>query len=167
VACDIGRADQVDALFDTIAEGHGRLDHAHNNAGIEGRHAPVHAYRDDEFERVLRIHLLGVFQCVKREVASAARMAKPPSVRVAATSASWIARSPARWRVAASTAAALTATNVNGALIGVPTTSAWPRPSSPEASGQAEEVKGEDDGEYAGHRDDATGAGRRRHPPQG
>jgi NAD(P)-dependent dehydrogenase (short-subunit alcohol dehydrogenase family) len=69
VACDVGDADQVDALFDAIAKVHGRLDHAHNNAGVEGRHARVHAYRDDEFERVLRINLLGVFRCLKREVA--------------------------------------------------------------------------------------------------
>jgi len=69
IACDVAEGEQIDALFDAIERGYGRLDQAHNNAGVEGLNAPLHEYRDDEFERVLRINLTSVYRCIKREVA--------------------------------------------------------------------------------------------------
>jgi NAD(P)-dependent dehydrogenase (short-subunit alcohol dehydrogenase family) len=69
IACDVGDGEQIDTLFDTIENKYGRLDQAHNNAGVEGQYAALHEYRDEEFERVLRVNLTGVYRCVKREVA--------------------------------------------------------------------------------------------------
>lgn len=36
IEADVSRSDQVEALMDRIMESYGRLDYAHNNAGIEG-----------------------------------------------------------------------------------------------------------------------------------
>ncbi|HEU4650782.1 MAG TPA: SDR family NAD(P)-dependent oxidoreductase [Croceibacterium sp.] len=39
----------------------GRIDGFFNNAGIEGRLAPTHEYEIDEFDKVLRVNLRGMF----------------------------------------------------------------------------------------------------------
>jgi NAD(P)-dependent dehydrogenase (short-subunit alcohol dehydrogenase family) len=68
VACDVGEGEQIDALFAAIESRYGRLDQAHNNAGVEGLPGPLHECRDEEFERVLRVNLMSVYRCVKGEV---------------------------------------------------------------------------------------------------
>jgi NAD(P)-dependent dehydrogenase (short-subunit alcohol dehydrogenase family) len=68
VECDLADGEQIDALFAEMASTYGRLDQAHNNAGVEGKVAPLHEYRDDEFERVLRVNLTSVYRCMKHEV---------------------------------------------------------------------------------------------------
>ena len=60
VACDVGDKTQVDALVDSAVAAYGRLDCAVANAGI------VHACEflelaEDDFDRVLRVNLKGVF----------------------------------------------------------------------------------------------------------
>ncbi|MBF4571870.1 SDR family oxidoreductase [Herbiconiux sp. VKM Ac-1786] len=67
VVVDVGDAESVHAMVDaTIAE-FGRLDFAHNNAGVSaiGRTADL---EPEQFERVIRVNLLGVFHCIKYEI---------------------------------------------------------------------------------------------------
>lgn len=66
---DVSEPDAVTALIDGIVAAHGRLDAAHNNAGISG--APT-AFTDlgyDEWERMIAVNLTGVFLCMQRELA--------------------------------------------------------------------------------------------------
>jgi NAD(P)-dependent dehydrogenase (short-subunit alcohol dehydrogenase family) len=69
IATDVSQAPAVEALIHRIVETYGRLDCAHNNAGIEGPAVAFHEYPDDEWDRVLGINLKGVFVCMKAEIA--------------------------------------------------------------------------------------------------
>lgn len=65
---DVARADEVAHLVAAIVDTYGRLDYAHNNAGIEGVLVPFHEYPDANWERVLSVNLTGVFLCMKHEI---------------------------------------------------------------------------------------------------
>ena len=69
VRADVSQAGDVDALVRTTVERYGRLDYAHNNAGIEG--VPGTAFIDvpeEAFDRVLAVNLKGVWLCLKAEL---------------------------------------------------------------------------------------------------
>ena len=69
IRCDVTDVQQVRAAIDATVAAHGRLDCAFNNAGVFGERAHVHEYPEAEFERLIRIHLFGVFYCLKYELA--------------------------------------------------------------------------------------------------
>ena len=53
----------------TTVATYGRLDYAHNNAGIAGRlRAPLHECPEDVWDHVLAINLKGVWLCMKYEI---------------------------------------------------------------------------------------------------
>jgi NAD(P)-dependent dehydrogenase (short-subunit alcohol dehydrogenase family) len=56
-----------------MAQRHGRLDGAFNNAGIEGPTAKLLKLSVEEWERVIRVDLTGVFVCMKCEIEQMAR----------------------------------------------------------------------------------------------
>ena len=62
---DVSDYDQVKALIDTIVSTHGRLDGAFNNAGIEGPTAKILDVPLEDWDRVIRVNLSGVFICMK------------------------------------------------------------------------------------------------------
>jgi NAD(P)-dependent dehydrogenase (short-subunit alcohol dehydrogenase family) len=68
VHCDVSRADQVEELIRRTVSTYGRLDAAHNNAGIPGIRVPVAEFPEDEFDRVISINLKGVWLCMKYEI---------------------------------------------------------------------------------------------------
>jgi NAD(P)-dependent dehydrogenase (short-subunit alcohol dehydrogenase family) len=68
VQADVAQAADVAALMNHIVERYGRLDYAHNNAGIEGRMLPFLDYPDEVFDRVIAVNLRGVWLCMKAEV---------------------------------------------------------------------------------------------------
>jgi NAD(P)-dependent dehydrogenase (short-subunit alcohol dehydrogenase family) len=66
-------ADVTDLLAVTAAVGRavqvfGRLDAAHNNAGIPGPYVPLDEYSEDDFLRVLQVDLAGVWRCMRAEI---------------------------------------------------------------------------------------------------
>lgn len=63
-AFDVGDADAVRVGMQAVVERHGRLDVLINNAGVSGD-GLVLRLREDEWERVLRTDLTGVFHCTK------------------------------------------------------------------------------------------------------
>lgn len=65
---DVSDFDQVKSLIDGIAERHGSLDGAFNNAGIEGPTAKIENYSLEDWDRVIRVNLTGVFICIKCEI---------------------------------------------------------------------------------------------------
>jgi NAD(P)-dependent dehydrogenase (short-subunit alcohol dehydrogenase family) len=69
VQVDVSNATAVEAMLSTAVETYGRLDCAHNNAGIGSRpRAPLHECTEETWDRVLAINLKGVWLCMKYEI---------------------------------------------------------------------------------------------------
>lgn len=65
---DVSKAAEVDALVAKAVEVYGRLDCAHNNAGIEGDLVPCVECTEENWDRTIAINLTGVFHCCKAEL---------------------------------------------------------------------------------------------------
>ena len=65
---DVSSPSDVERLIKKTIEIYGRLDCAHNNAGIEGAEQLTADYSETEWDRVLRINLKGVWLCMKHEI---------------------------------------------------------------------------------------------------
>src|SRR6266849_7764948 len=69
VTTDVSKAVEVQALISKAVETYGRLDCAHNNAGVS---SPVRAsiadYPEEDWHRVISINLTGVWLCMKYEI---------------------------------------------------------------------------------------------------
>jgi NAD(P)-dependent dehydrogenase (short-subunit alcohol dehydrogenase family) len=69
VQVDVSQATAVEAMIGKTVETYGRLDCAHNNAGIGARpRAPLHECPEETWDRVLAINLKGVWLCMKYEI---------------------------------------------------------------------------------------------------
>ncbi len=68
IKVDISKAAEVEAMINKVVQTYGRIDCAHNNAGIEGQLAPTDEYSEEMFNRVLAINLTGVWLCMKYEI---------------------------------------------------------------------------------------------------
>lgn len=68
IKADVARTADVEALIQATVERYGRLDCAHNNAGIAGNLALIGEYDEANFDRVLSINLKGVWLCLKHEI---------------------------------------------------------------------------------------------------
>jgi NAD(P)-dependent dehydrogenase (short-subunit alcohol dehydrogenase family) len=68
VRADVAEPTAVDALVRHAVARYGRLDCALNNAGISGEVAPTADCSPEDWERVIRVNLLGVWFCMKYEI---------------------------------------------------------------------------------------------------
>jgi len=68
VQADVTSAAEIEAAVAHAVELYGGLDYALNSAGVEGVRARVPDYPEDEWERVVRINLTGVFLSMKYEI---------------------------------------------------------------------------------------------------
>lgn len=68
VKTDVAKAAEVEALINKGVETYGRLDYAHNNAGIEGPMATTADLTEQDWDRVLSINLKGIWLCMKSEI---------------------------------------------------------------------------------------------------
>ena len=74
VQTDVTQATEVEALISKAVKRYGRLDCAHNNAGISGRgiagdHRALTAeYPDERWHQVIAVNLTGVWLCMKYEL---------------------------------------------------------------------------------------------------
>lgn len=73
---DVAQAHEVQALIEQAVERYGRLDYAHNNAGIEGQAALTIDYQEQIWNRVIDINLKGVWLCMKYEIPQMLRQGK-------------------------------------------------------------------------------------------
>ena len=87
---DVGDETAVNALLDGIDARHGGLDGAFNNAGIEGPTKKILDYPLDQWERVQRVNLDGVFLCMKAEVALMVKKGRAGSIVSTASAAGLI-----------------------------------------------------------------------------
>lgn len=67
VACDVSLPADNARLVTHAVERHGRLDFAHNNAGI-GVHRLLHETSDEDFDRVIAVNLRGTFLGMKHQI---------------------------------------------------------------------------------------------------
>ena len=65
---DVSKASDVEAMIDTVVGTYGRLDYAHNNAGILGELAPTAECTEENWENVINTNLKGVWLCMKYEI---------------------------------------------------------------------------------------------------
>jgi NAD(P)-dependent dehydrogenase (short-subunit alcohol dehydrogenase family) len=68
VKADVADGAQVDALVQATVDHYGRLDIAHNNAGIFGEPAPTAELREPTWDRVLAVNLKSVYLCMRAEL---------------------------------------------------------------------------------------------------
>jgi NAD(P)-dependent dehydrogenase (short-subunit alcohol dehydrogenase family) len=67
VVTDVAIARDVARMVAHAIEAYGRLDYAVNNAGIEGKVAPITDLPEQEWDRVLDTNLKGTFLCLQHE----------------------------------------------------------------------------------------------------
>lgn len=68
VTVDVTDEDSVVSMIDGIVQRWGRLDAAHNNAGISGTMTPLTDLSIADWDRMLAVNLTGVFLCCKHEL---------------------------------------------------------------------------------------------------
>jgi NAD(P)-dependent dehydrogenase (short-subunit alcohol dehydrogenase family) len=69
VRTDVSQAVEVQTLISQAVATYGRLDCAHNNAGIAGRVGALTAeYPEDTWQQVIAVNLTGVWLCMKYEI---------------------------------------------------------------------------------------------------
>ncbi|MDZ7849438.1 MAG: SDR family oxidoreductase [Halodesulfurarchaeum sp.] len=68
VEADVTDPESTEAMVETTVEEFGRLDCAFNNAGIGGPQAPVQETDPEEWQTVIDVNLVGVFNCMRAEI---------------------------------------------------------------------------------------------------
>ena len=68
VKADMAKAAEVEAMVQKTVATYGRLDCAHNNAGIEGTTKKTHDYDEADWDRVIAINVKGVWLCMKYQI---------------------------------------------------------------------------------------------------
>jgi len=68
VRADVSKAAAVEMLIHKVVETYGRLDYAHNNAGIVGTVAPTADSTEEDWDRTIAVNLKGVWLCMKYEI---------------------------------------------------------------------------------------------------
>ena len=68
VRTDVSSADDVTAMVDATVREYGRLDYAHNNAGIIGGGGSVVAMTEDVWSKTIATNLTGIWLCLKHEI---------------------------------------------------------------------------------------------------
>ncbi|WP_192349127.1 SDR family oxidoreductase [Algoriphagus sp. Y33] len=68
IKCDVSKEMDVKSMVEKTVSTYGKLDFAFNNAGIEGKVAPIAETTSEEFDRLMNINLKGVWLCMKYEI---------------------------------------------------------------------------------------------------
>ncbi len=68
VVADVTRLSDVEHAVAHAIVRFGRLDAAHNNAGVPGPYLPLDQYEEADFRRVLDVDLVGVWRCMRAEI---------------------------------------------------------------------------------------------------
>ena len=68
LVADVTDIRAVAEAVDRAAAIFGKLDAAHNNAGVPGPYVPLDDYEEEDFMRVLEVDLAGVWRCMRAEI---------------------------------------------------------------------------------------------------
>ena len=67
-AADVGNPASIEGAVAATIEQFGRIDFAHNNAGVVFAGSPIHEVGDADWQRMIDIDLTGVFYCMRAEI---------------------------------------------------------------------------------------------------
>ena len=67
-ATDVSKPAEVKALVERAVKEYGRLDLAHNNAGVDGQQVPLHEQDIEKASFLFGVNIKGVFYCMKYEI---------------------------------------------------------------------------------------------------
>ncbi len=70
VQADVSRASDVESMVRQTIATYGRLDVAHNNAGVEPEMASISESSEADWDRVIAVNLKGIWLCLKYEIAA-------------------------------------------------------------------------------------------------
>lgn len=86
VLADVSDPEKMAAVVEEVADRWGRLDFAHNNAGVEGMHVPTGEISVEDWRRVVGIDLDAVFYCMRAELAVMTRQGSGAIVNTSSAS---------------------------------------------------------------------------------
>lgn len=86
IKCDVANETEVKALVDKTVEQYGRLDWAHNNAGIGAPTKSITETDASDWKRTFGVNLDGMFYCLKHEIAAMLQSGGGAIVNTASTS---------------------------------------------------------------------------------
>lgn len=89
IKTDMANPDKIRALIERTVERYGRLDYAFNNAGVEGKFAPIVELTETDWEETISINLKAVWLCMKYEIE---QMLKQGSGGAIVNNSSWLAK---------------------------------------------------------------------------
>ena len=79
IRADVSMGKEVAALIRRTVALYGRLNFAHNNAGVEGTRARAAAAAEEDWDRTIAINLKGVWLCMKYEIPEMLKLGQAPS----------------------------------------------------------------------------------------
>ncbi len=85
IKADVTQVDEVEDLINKTMDIYGRLDCAHNNAGIPGNSKPLADCTPDEWDAVINLNLKGIFLCMKYEIIQMLKQGSGAIVNTAST----------------------------------------------------------------------------------
>lgn len=66
--CNIINEEEVKTLVEATVAAYGKLDFAHNNAGVNAPNAPITESKTSDWDKVIKINLYGVYYALKHEI---------------------------------------------------------------------------------------------------
>ena len=85
VRTDVGNTSDVDALVAKTVEKYGRLDCAHNNAGVGSTRRSTVDCTEEDWDRIISVNLKGVWLCMKYEIPQMLKQGRGAIVNTAST----------------------------------------------------------------------------------
>lgn len=89
ISTDVSQSDEIAALVDKTIDIYGRLDCAFNNAGTEGKFAPMTELTETDWEQTITANLKAVWLCMKYEIE---QMLKQGNGGAIVNTSSWLAK---------------------------------------------------------------------------
>ena len=68
IACDVADSTSVERLIADSIDCYGKLDCAHNNAGVAPPIEAMHQYDEQDWDRTMAVNLKGVWLCMRAEI---------------------------------------------------------------------------------------------------
>lgn len=89
IKTDVANSDEIQSLIENVVDYHGHLDFAFNNAGTEGKFAPITELTENDWKRTITVNLTAVWLCMKYEIE---HMLKQESGGAIVNTSSWLAK---------------------------------------------------------------------------
>jgi len=86
LGADVTRPEEIDRMVVHTLEAFGQIDILVNNAGIAGKAAPIWETSDEDWDRVMRLNLYGVFACCRAVIGPMRARGRGAIVNVASIS---------------------------------------------------------------------------------